>query len=107
MMVNSSELLLKEIAKKTSQAAQKLGVLSTSDRNQAIEAIATALENSSADIIKANKLDCKLAKKEGISEPLYNRLKLGKTKLEATIKGVRDVINLDDPVGHISIHREF
>ena len=107
MMVNSSELLLKEIAETTSQAAQKLGVLSTSDRNQAIEAIATALENASADIIKANKLDCKLAKTEGISEPLYNRLKLGTTKLEATIKGVRDVINLDDPVGHISIHREL
>ncbi len=108
MMVNSSELLLlKEVAEKTSQADRKLGGLSTSDRNQAIEAIATALENASADIIKANELDCKLAEKEGISKPLYNRLKLGKTKLEATIKGVRDVINLDDPVGHISIHREL
>ncbi len=108
MMVNSSELLLlKEVAEKTSQAARKLGGLSTGDRNQAIEAIAIALENASADIIKANELDCKLAEKEGISKPLYNRLKLGKTKLEATIKGVRDVINLSDPVGHISIHREL
>ncbi|MGK7887650.1 MAG: glutamate-5-semialdehyde dehydrogenase [Crocosphaera sp.] len=107
MMVNSSELLLKEVAEKTSKAARKLAGLSTGDRNQAIEAIATALETASADIIKANKLDCKLAKKEGISKPLYNRLKLGKTKLEATIKGVRDVINLSDPVGHISIHREL
>ncbi|MGK7880661.1 MAG: glutamate-5-semialdehyde dehydrogenase [Crocosphaera sp.] len=106
-MVNSSELLLKEVAEKTSKAARKLAGLSTGDRNQAIEAIATALETASADIIKANKLDCKLAKKEGISEPLYNRLKLGKTKLEATIKGVRDVINLEDPLGHISIHREL
>ncbi len=107
MIVNSSELLLKEVAEKTSKAARKLAGLSKGDRNQAIEAIATALENASADIIKANELDCKLAEKESISKPLYNRLKLGKTKLEATIKGVRDVINLDDPVGHISIHREL
>ena len=108
MIINSSQsLLLKETAEKTSQAARKLGGLSTGDRNQAIEAIATALENASADIIKANEIDCEIAEKEGISRPLYNRLKLGKTKLEATIKGVRDVINLSDPVGHISIHREL
>ncbi|EAZ92729.1 glutamate-5-semialdehyde dehydrogenase [Crocosphaera chwakensis] len=108
MIVNSSQsLLLKEIAEKTSQAARKLGGLSTSDRNQAIEAIAQALETASAEIIKANELDCELAEKEGISKPLYNRLKLGKTKLDATIKGVRNVINLSDPIGHISIHREL
>ncbi|ACB50248.1 gamma-glutamyl phosphate reductase [Crocosphaera subtropica ATCC 51142] len=107
MIVNSSSLLLKEIAEKTSQAARKLGGLSTDDRNQAIEAIAQALETASADIIKANELDCELAEKEGISKPLYNRLKLGETKLKATIKGVRDVVNLADPLGHISIHREL
>ncbi|MDJ0729550.1 MAG: glutamate-5-semialdehyde dehydrogenase [Crocosphaera sp.] len=108
MIVNSSQsLLLREIAEKTCQAARKLGGLSTEDRNQAIEAIAQALENASTEIIKANELDCQLAEKEGISQPLYNRLKLGKTKLEATIKGVRDVINLPDPLGHISIHREL
>ncbi len=106
MIVNSS-LLLKEIAEKTCNVARKLGGLSTSDRNQAIEAIAQALETASDDIIKANELDCELAEKEGISKPLYNRLKLGETKLKATIKGVRDVINLPDPVGHISIHREL
>ncbi len=78
MMVNSSQsLLLKEIAEKTAQAARNLGGLSLSDRNQAIEAIAQGLETASVDIITANELDCQLAAKEGISQPLYNRLKLG------------------------------
>ena len=108
MIVNSSQsLLLKEIAQKTGNAARQLGGLSIGDRNQAIEAIAQALETASADIIKANELDCKLAEKEGISKPLYNRLKLGESKLKGTIKGVRDVVKLPDPVGHISIHREL
>ncbi|MDJ0597752.1 MAG: glutamate-5-semialdehyde dehydrogenase [Crocosphaera sp.] len=108
MIVNSSQsLLLKEIAEKTAQAARKLGGLSTEDRNQAIQAIAQALETASNDIIQANELDCQLAENDGISKPLYNRLKLGDTKLKATIKGVRDVVNLPDPVGHISIHREL
>ncbi|MGB5768926.1 MAG: glutamate-5-semialdehyde dehydrogenase [Crocosphaera sp.] len=100
-------LSLTEIAQDTREASQRLGVLSTEDRNQAIEAIAQALETASDEIIQANETDCKAAEKDGISKPLYNRLKLGESKLKATIKGVRDVINLPDPVGSISIHREL
>ncbi len=50
-------------------------------------------------LLKANETDCKAAEKDGISKPLYNRLKLGESKLKATIKGVRDVINLPDSCG--------
>ena len=98
---------LTEIARKTREAARQLATLPTEDRNQGIEAIAKALEQHSDEIIKANQTDCQAAEATGISQPLYNRLKLGKTKLTATIKGVRDVINLPDPVGRISIHREL
>ncbi|MGK7939947.1 MAG: glutamate-5-semialdehyde dehydrogenase [Crocosphaera sp.] len=100
-------LSVTKIAQKTREAARTLGGLSNEERNQAIEAIAQALENASEEIIQANEIDCKRAEKEGIPTPLYNRLKLGKTKLEGTIKGIRDVINLPDPIGYISLHREL
>lgn len=103
----NQSLSVEKTAEKTREAARKLGGLSRQDRNQAIETIAQALETASDEIIEANKIDCQTAEKEGIPTPLYNRLKLGKTKLEATIKGVRDVVNLPDPIGHISIHREL
>ncbi|XTZ11580.1 MAG: glutamate-5-semialdehyde dehydrogenase, partial [cyanobacterium endosymbiont of Rhopalodia inflata] len=108
-MVSTSikALSLAEIAKTTREAARNLELLSIDERNNAIEAIAQALENTIPEIITSNQSDCKNAKREGISQPLYNRLKLSETKLKATIKGVRNVGILPDPIGIIQIHREL
>lgn len=95
------------IAQKTREAARKLGVLSTEAKNEAIEAIACSLEAATAEIVAANAADCEAAEKMGISKPLYNRLKMDKTKLKATIAGVRDVGKLPDPVGTLQVHREL
>jgi glutamate-5-semialdehyde dehydrogenase len=98
---------LEDIARKTREAARDLGVLSTEEKNQAIEAIATALETAANEILEANARDCETALAEGIAKPLYNRLKLSESKLQATIAGVRDVGKLPDPVGNLQIHREL
>lgn len=98
---------LVEIAQLTRQAARQLAVLSTADKDRAIEDIALALESSAADIIAANVADCQAATAAGIPKPLYNRLKLDETKLKANIAGVRDVKRLADPVGVVQIHREL
>jgi glutamate-5-semialdehyde dehydrogenase len=96
-----------ELAQQTRQAATKLAVLTQAEREQAIEAIATALEAEQAEILAANVADCEAAAKEGISQALSARLKLGKSKLQAAIAGVRDVAKLPDPLGVIQIHREL
>ncbi|MBE9114840.1 glutamate-5-semialdehyde dehydrogenase [Lusitaniella coriacea LEGE 07157] len=108
-MVTSSvtTLSLTELAKHTRQAARQLAVLSTEERNQALDAIARSLESSSAEILAANEADCQAAESEGIAKPLYARLKLGESKLKAAIAGVRDVAKLHDPVGSVQIHREL
>lgn len=103
--INSRSLT--QLAQKTQQAARQLGVLSEDERNRAIEAIANALEASTAEILAANEADCQAAKDEGISQALYARLKLGETKLQAAIAGVRDVGKLADPLGVSQIHREL
>ncbi|HAG80023.1 MAG TPA: glutamate-5-semialdehyde dehydrogenase [Cyanobacteria bacterium UBA12227] len=102
-----TSLSLSAIAQTTRQAARQLAVLSTEVKNQAIEAIAQALESAKSDILAANATDCKVAEAEGISKPLYHRLKLDETKLKAAIEGVRDVGKLSDPVGVMQIHREL
>ncbi|GAA6621466.1 glutamate-5-semialdehyde dehydrogenase [Scytonema sp. NUACC26] len=95
------------VAQKTRQAALKLAVLSTEAKNQAIEAIAQALESAKDEILQANIADCETSLVEGIAEPLYKRLKLDEHKLRDAIAGVRDVGKLADPVGTIQIHREI
>ena len=95
------------IAQKTRQAASKLALLSTEAKNQAIEAIAQALESARDEILQANIADCEAAAAEGIPKPLYKRLQLDEHKLRDAIAGVRDVGKLDDPVGKVQIHREL
>jgi len=98
---------LVEIATQTRQAARSLAVLSTDQKNQAIEAIAQALETATPEILAANTADCQAATADGIAKPLYNRLKLDLVKLAGAIAGVRDVGKLADPVGVVQINREL
>jgi glutamate-5-semialdehyde dehydrogenase len=90
---------------KTAQAAQGLANCSTDQKNQALMAIATALEAASSDILAANEQDCQLAKETGIPSALYSRLKLDAEKLSGAIAGVRSVADLPDPVGAVELHR--
>lgn len=95
------------IAQKTRQAASKLAILDTEAKNQALEAIAQALELAKEEIIQANIADCQAATAAGIPKPLYKRLQLDEHKLRDAIAGVRDVAKLPDPVGTVQIHREL
>ena len=102
---DSSSLIT--IANNTRFAAMKLAILSTAAKNEAIEAIASALLSAQDEIIKANVADCEVALSEGIAKPLYKRLQLDEHKLRDNIAGVRDVGKLSDPVGNVQIHRKL
>ncbi|MFB2922710.1 MULTISPECIES: glutamate-5-semialdehyde dehydrogenase [Aerosakkonema] len=98
---------LTSIAQQTRQAARRLAVLSAEVKNEAIEAVAQALESATPEILAANAADCEAAVAANIAKPLIARLKLDETKLKAAIAGVRDVGRLPDPVGVVDIHREL
>ncbi|MFZ9738659.1 MAG: glutamate-5-semialdehyde dehydrogenase [Prochlorotrichaceae cyanobacterium] len=95
------------IAQQTQTAAHAAALLSSAARNEAIEAIAQALEQSTEAIFAANIQDCKAALGNGISPALYSRLKLGESKLRSAIEGVRSVAELPDPLGQLQLHREL
>ena len=95
------------IAQKTRQAASKLAITSTEAKNQALEAIAEALDSARDEILQANIADCEAASAEGIAKQLYKRLQLDEHKLRDAIAGVRDVVALPDPIGKVQIHREL
>ena len=96
-----------EIAQQTRVSAGKLATLSAKDRNVALEAVAQALEAATPEILAANQKDLDIAEENNIAPTLYARLKLGESKLQSAIAGVRDVAKLDDPVGVNQIHREL
>ena len=66
-MVASQTKSLTEIAQQTRAAALKLAILSTDDRNSALEAVARALEAATPEIIAANEADLKAAESDNIA----------------------------------------
>ncbi len=100
-----ASLPLIAIAQQTRDCARQLAALSTEAKNQAIEAIAQALESATPEVLAANEADCQAA--DGIPPALFNRLKLNAAKLKSAIAGVRDVGRLPDPAGVVQIHRQL
>lgn len=98
---------LSNLAQQAQNAAKKLGILSTEQRNQALSAIAQSLADHRAEIVAANVTDCEQAKAEGLPQALQARLKLDESKLEGAIAGVKNVTSLPDPIGTIQLHREL
>ncbi len=95
------------LAQQTRTAAQQLAVLSGDVRNQALTAIAVALEAATEPILAANQADCEIAQAEGIAPPLLARLRLDSSKLKSMIAGVHNLIQLPDPLGAVQLHREL
>ena len=79
-------------------AKNEVGQLSTWQKNQALLAMAEALEESRESILAANALDLSAAR-GNISEVMLDRLRLTPERIAAMARGIRDVVGLPDPVG--------
>jgi glutamate-5-semialdehyde dehydrogenase len=90
---------LQEIGKQAKEASYELAIADSKQKNAALEAIASALEASTSEIVEANKEDIKAGISAGLSAALLDRLLLDETRLAGIIADLRTVINLADPVG--------
>ena len=80
-------------------AAFDLAVAPTAQKNRALAIIADELEANKETILAANAKDIKAAVEAGISEAMQDRLLLTEERLIGIANDVRNVINLNDPVG--------
>jgi len=100
-----------EIAKNAKEAGLKISALNVKIKNDALNCIAKSFEEHKQEIFDANKQDLENAKtlvEEGkISNSTYNRLKLDENKMRDMIQGVRDIANLEDPIGKVLLNREL
>lgn len=87
------------MGKAAKQAAFQLATASTAQKNRALSLIADELEANSAAILAANAIDIAQGREAGLSEALLDRLLLNDARLKAIAADVRNVINLNDPVG--------
>lgn len=88
-----------EMGQKAKQAATSLLAADTAKKNEALAAIADGLEAHSEAILAANELDMKAAVTNGVPSIMMDRLRLTADRIHQMANGVRQVIDLEDPIG--------
>ncbi|WBM69890.1 glutamate-5-semialdehyde dehydrogenase [Buttiauxella sp. WJP83] len=93
--------MLEKMGKAAKAASYQMALLSSREKNRALECIADNLEAQAAAILEANEKDLAEAKANGLSEAMLDRLQLTTSRLSSIASDVRQVCNLTDPVGQI------
>lgn len=93
--------MLEQLGMNAKEAEKKLMIASTEEKNNALMKIAEALVENAEQIIEENKKDLKNGEENGMAKAMLDRLKLDKDRIEGMAKGVRDVVDLPDPVGKV------
>lgn len=96
---------VKQKAKLAKQAAQHLNVLQTEQKNEALRLMADALITEQQSIIGANQIDLDNGRNNGTSQAMLDRLRLDEQRIAAMAEGLRQIVELNDPVG--SVLEEF
>lgn len=82
-------------------AGRQIAKLSTAAKNDLLNQVAKALVAESSYIITENAKDMANAKENGISEIMQDRLLLTEDRIVGIAEGVRQVADLQDPIGQV------
>lgn len=89
-----------QICSDARSVAKDIAVLTTEEKNRAINVLADELVLHTADILAANAIDIENAKGK-ISDVMIDRLRLTEDRIRGMADGMREVAMLPDPVGRI------
>lgn len=102
-----AEKTLQEMIMALRKGAGRLSSSSDIERQNALLAVASALDNSREIIRKANEEDLKAAEDRGIQPALLKRLAFTDEKIDSSIQGLRELCQLPDPIGRTLEKREL
>lgn len=95
------EAVMNKLGAAAKAASQALAHATTEQKNQALQAAATAMRNSKNTIQAANDKDMQAAEARGLTGAMLDRLKLNDERIEAIAAGLEAIATLPDPVGAI------
>ena len=90
-----------EISQNAKRAKTDFVSVSSAEKNAILNDIAIALDKNRSKIKDQNSLDVEAAKKSNMSEAMIDRLVLDDKRIDGMIKGIKDIIELDDPLNRI------
>lgn len=100
-------MTIKEQATKMKLDSTKLAAQSLEARNRALQMVTEALIEKKDMIIEANLQDLEKAEQDGLQTPVLKRLKFDEAKINDVVKGIRELIELSDPLGKEQMRREL
>lgn len=96
------ELSLQTLGQRAKQASQRLATATTDQKNRGLRGAASGLEAEFKAILEANQRDLAAARQAGMEDPIVDRLRLDEQRIRAMADGLRQIVELPDPVGGVT-----
>ena len=93
--------LIDKIAQNARDASRNVSASTTKQKNDALKSIANELESNRKTLIEENNKDLCAAKEDGLPEAMIDRLRLTHERIDAMAQGLRQLVDLPDPVGQL------
>ena len=93
---------MRTLGKNARTASRSMAAADTAAKNNALLAIATALDSNRSEVLSANSEDMKQGERDGLESALLDRLSLNEDRVDAMIEGLQQVAALPDPCGEIT-----
>lgn len=100
-MSQDVSLIINDLALRAREASLSLAGASSSDKDNALQAIARALESNRKLLLEENQKDLDSAEENGLSEAMVDRLRLTHERIDGMAQGLRQLIDLPDPVDSV------
>ena len=94
-------MTIQALLERAKSAASKLALLSEAEKNKALHAMADRLIANQDAILAANAEDLAQAEANGMNSVMTDRLRLTAERIAGMAKGIREVVELPDPVGAV------
>jgi glutamate-5-semialdehyde dehydrogenase len=99
--INVTEYML-GLGRQARAASRWIGCAETATKNQALTAIAAAIEVAQSRLIEENRKDLDAGLAQGLDAALLDRLELNPARIRAMAEGLREIAALPDPIGEIT-----
>ena len=90
-----------DVCRAARAASRRLAALGAAARDDALEAVADALVERTAEIVEANARDLEAGRNDGLDAALLDRLMLDEERITGIADGVREIAALPDPIGEL------
>jgi glutamate-5-semialdehyde dehydrogenase len=99
---HSLEAYMRRVGAAARAASRGVAAAGTAAKSRALLGLADSLARNRAKLRDANAQDLDAARREGLDQPLIDRLVLDDSAIDRMIEGLQQVVQLPDPVGEIT-----